>query len=157
VLIIHCALPLVRLVAIERLLASIPVASVRLASSVWSTSFSTAMTAGSPTVPTATPAVLRVVFRALPKALWNLQLRHFLLDQLLNFTESELIVGVDQRHTFSIFVCARCPTDAMDIIFFVWWHIIIDHKLNAIDINTATHNVCRYKDWKFLVPKTQHD
>src|SRR5690606_29678800 len=78
-------------------------------------------------------------------------------DQVFDLRKTVLILFIDKGNRRS---CRRCPggtPDAMNIVFWIWWHIIIYHQADSNDIDATRDDVCPYKYTYLTRPKSAHD
>ena len=119
----------------------------------------TAATTIATSATTSTPirGCIRVVFRACAQFRRQGLLPDFHTDQLLDFREVAHFTWRDQRDAHARTFRAGGPSDAVHVILFIWWHIIIDDHFDIVDVNASTHHVRGHQNVNFPVSKPAHD
>src|ERR1051325_10735308 len=66
-------------------------------------------------------------------------------EQLFNFRKTELLLFIHKCHCRSFGGSPGRAADAMDVIFTVIGHIVIDHQVDVLDVDAAGKNIGRYQ------------
>ena len=107
--------------------------------------------------PTASPAAAMtgksggVIFRACTYGFRQGQFRNLPLDKLLDTVEFTLLLLVHERNGPPRSAGPRRAADAMDIIFGIVRHVIIDDHADILDVDTACDDVRRYENPHFII------
>ena len=81
------------------------------------------------------------IFRPLAASLRKRHLLYHLLQELLNLLEPEHVLFVDEGDGSTVAVGTCCTTDAVNVIFGIVRHVIIDNHLDVVDVDTTSHDV----------------
>ena len=67
------------------------------------------------------------------------------------------IVGGDEGHGLAAVLCARRTADAVDIVFGIMRHVVVDDQWYIGHVNAAGHDIGGYQHIDLSVPKIKHD
>ena len=85
--------------------------------------------------------------------------RHFLdgiADQLLDAREFAHVTWSDEGDRLALPCGTRGPSNAMDIILRIAWHVVVHHDVDVVDVDAAAHHVGGHEDAQFAVAEGEH-
>ena len=94
------------------------------------------------------------VFGAFAAAFRQLRFLYFSFHQPFNTLHIDDVVRGDESDGLSRPVGSRCASNAVDIVFCVAWHVVVDDGLNVVDVDAASNNVGGYEDGDMPVLET---
>jgi hypothetical protein len=109
---------------------------------------------------TAATAVRRgvgVVCWPLSQLWWKRFFPHLHLDELFDFGEVPHLTGGDQRDAHTSTSGPRGSTNAVHIVFFVWWNIVVDDHFDVVDVDASAYDVRGDQYVHFTVAEPAHD
>ena len=84
-------------------------------------------------------------------------LGHFFLEEMFDVGEEGLVFLRDQGDGASVLAGTRGAADAVDVVFLIVGHVVVDDKLDVVDVNAAGHNVGSHKDVHLSRLEAVHD
>ena len=65
----------------------------------------------------------------------------FLLDEFLNLQEAGIVMRSDEGDSHAVSVGTCSTADAVHIVLWVAWRVVVDDHLDVIDVDASAHDV----------------
>ena len=88
----------------------------------------------------------RSIFRCGTKLFRDLRLGYCCSDELFDGVEFILFFFADKGISHPICLGPGRTADAVYIVFPVIGHVVVDHQIDAVDVDAAAKDICSYQD-----------
>lgn len=81
----------------------------------------------------------------------------FFFEEVLDGGEEWLVFLADEGDGAAVLAGACCASDAVDVVFFVVGHVVVDDELYVVDVDASCYDVCGYEDVDLSGLEAVHD